>query len=183
MGEISWDEKVIYQIGSGATIRILEKPERFNIHWIKNGGRFHKHACIENNCDLCNKGIKKTPRYYVKAYDYSSEEVRTLEMGISIYQQILNWAKDHGLPIYYDIEIMKIRGRYSVRCEDPTPLTVRAQNIVDEMYGDGIPIGRKVLDGDDCPHCKLRGVLDYFGAKCICPSCNYIIWERLAEIW
>jgi hypothetical protein len=186
MGEISWDEKIIHQITEQiTTIRILEKPEMFSIHWVKKNGRFHKHDCRDDGCDLCKKGVKKTPRYYIEVYDLGERIVKKLEMGALVYNQIVEFAKSHGNPIYYDITIerrMQLSGtRYDVFPSPTAPLSVEDQNIVDEAYGREIPIKRLILEGEVCPYCKVNGILDYPDFKCICPICKHVIWRKISE--
>ena len=191
MGEISWNEKVPVQIVNGRTkIRILEKPEVFTIHWIHKNEAFNKYKCSGKGCSFCSSEIKKTPRYYIEAFDYGDRIVKKFEIGYAVYQQIAGYIKDpsFGDPTRYDITIRKrhnVRGGscYDVYVETPAPLSVENQNIVDELYGQKIPISKLILDGDDCPRCQVRGILSDAGFQCYCPECSYVIWERSMAEW
>jgi hypothetical protein len=193
MGEISWNDKPSAQIRMGRTkIRILDEPKVFNIHWIKEKrGDFIKRKCVGKGCNLCAKLMKVTPRYHIEAFDYRDQIIKLFEIGAAAYQQIREFVRSPswGDPTRYDIVIDRNANstfggsRYNVNCSNRAPLIPEYQNIVDESRGQGIPVERLVLDGDDCPRCQVRGILDSSGFKCVCSICQYVIWERSITKW
>jgi len=189
-GEVSWNERprdhMRLSSDSVNRLRILDEPELFHVHWVKQPDfdrqeRFRLVKCDEPApCNLCESGIKQTIRCRTNVLDRRDGQVKQVEFGAMIYNQIKQYAMDLGDPTTYDISIRRIPRRnantstYEVAAGPPSELDIDSQAAVNLFRQEEVPVGRLVLDIDICPHCNIIGMLR--GKECQCPRCKFVIW-------
>jgi hypothetical protein len=91
-------------------IRIASPTYHFYKHTFKDAnGKFASSICGGENCLECQSGNKSKNRYAWIVIDRKDEKVKILEVGWSVYEQLLALAKDeeYGELQGYDIKIKK----------------------------------------------------------------------------
>lgn len=123
-GKTSWDEPVndpskrsngnFLRLAKGSNvIRILTLPHLYNQHrYEPDGGKKfgYRINCsrseTEKDCPLCEIGNKAKKRWLVSALVKNTGEVKTLDIGYSVFKSLQNLAKgEWGPPDTYDIDI------------------------------------------------------------------------------
>jgi hypothetical protein len=91
-------------------VRIAGKPSMISVHWEKTtDGSTRKVICPGSGCPLCAEGQAPSKRYQVKVIDRVDGEVKILESGPMIFNQVKAYAMDpdYGDPTKYDIKIRR----------------------------------------------------------------------------
>ena len=90
-------------------IRIVTPTYYFRKHNSQEGGKFKSVICIGENCPLCAEGDRAKSRYAWVIIDRKDGQAKILEVGWSVYEQMLSLAKDeeYGDLNTYDLKIKK----------------------------------------------------------------------------
>lgn len=90
-------------------IRLVSKPENYQVHNQKIEGKFRSVKCEGTDCKLCAEGNKPRDRYAWVVLDRSDGQVKVYECGWMVFEQVLNLARDedYGDPTQYDLKITK----------------------------------------------------------------------------
>lgn len=89
--------------------RIVSGTYHFKKHMLKEGGKFSSEIHESVNCQYCLSGNKPKNRYAWIVIDRKDGEVKILEQGWQVYEQMLALAKDkeYGDLKTYDLKITK----------------------------------------------------------------------------
>ena len=91
-------------------VRLVSNPYECQVHWEDTVDGTHKRiVCNGQGCLICNAGHTPQKRFQVLVIDRNDGEVKILEGGNAIFNQIKTYAMDpdYGDPRNYDIKITK----------------------------------------------------------------------------
>ena len=91
-------------------VRLVSNPYECQVHWEDTVDGTHKRiVCNGPGCLICNAGHTPQKRFQVLVIDRNDGEVKILEGGNAIFNQIKTYAMDtdYGDPRNYDIKITK----------------------------------------------------------------------------
>ena len=91
-------------------VRLVSNPYECQVHWEDTVDGTHKRiVCNGQGCLICNAGHTQQKRFQVLVIDRNDGEVKILEGGNAIFNQIKTYAMDpdYGDPRNYDIKITK----------------------------------------------------------------------------
>lgn len=121
-------------------VRLVSNPYECQVHWEDTTDGSHRRiVCNGPGCLICKAGHTPQKRFQVLVIDRAEGDVKVLEGGNAIFNQIKTYAMDpdYGDPKNYDIKITKTGSgrdtRYSVVASPKQiPLTAEEQNKVNE---------------------------------------------------
>ena len=134
--------------GNEYDVRLVAKPIRFYRYYVngKNGERGH--SAITNGGDECvirnTYNLNPSERYAINVIDRSSGNLMVMEMPVTLYKDVSNWAsarkkdpgKNEGVDFHIRVERQNPNDprttRYHLTPLDPTPFTDDEKKIIGE---------------------------------------------------
>ena len=120
-------------------LRLVTEPSEVIQHETKTDGKWGTTDCKGTGCELCTKGLKLRYRFAYIAIDRKDEKLYVLEIGKSIFRQIIAYATDeeYGDPKQYDLTIdkegEKLNTQYKVIASPKkSPLTEEELKLIKE---------------------------------------------------
>lgn len=134
--------------GTDYTVRLVGKPIRFNRYYVEGKGGEKGRSAITNGGDECvirnTYNIDPSERYAINVIDRESGNLMVLEMPVTLYKDVSNWAsarkKDPGKNEGVDFMIKVTRQkasdprttRYDLIPLDPAPFTEEEKELIGE---------------------------------------------------
>lgn len=151
-------------------IRIVSKTFNFKKHGFKDAnGKYSSKICSGEGCEFCAEGNVPKNRYAWTIIDRKetddSKKVKILEVGWSIYAQLLSYAKDeeYGDLTTYDVKVKKtgegLDTEYQVVASPKTSeltaeeqqLVVEAKVDIENVFGGGKFAKKELPEGQESP--------------------------------